>query len=423
MEVSLLRGWFPVTVQVVAAVVLLVAVGWRDRRWRLRVLPVLVVVTVGLALLAAYPGAQAVRQVDPVPFAVWFWLGAAAGALLVLVVGWRTARWWRRGMAVLAAALAAFACANGINQFVGYYPTIGAVIDDWTHAPLPGQTSLKGAVKAAGAASVPAAGKLVEVTIPATYSHFVHRHELVYLPPRWFVGHRRPVLPVVELIGGQRGGPGDWVRLGNAVQLADGYAHDHGGYAPILVFADPTGTFSNDTECVNGPRGNAADHLARDIPAYVEKTFGASRDPRQWAIAGFSMGGTCALDLTVQYPEVFKHFVDISGDLVPYTGTPAQTLHDLYGGNVAAQHANEAILVMRAHGPYTGVTGQFLTSADEVRHQNEAQELSRAGAKVGIHSLVVITPGAHTWQFAAPAFATAFPWLVTQLTHPANPHG
>ncbi|MGZ0147649.1 alpha/beta hydrolase [Kribbella sp. WER1] len=414
---SLLRGWFPVAVQVVAAGVLLVAVGWRDRRWRLRVLPIIVAVTVLLAVLAAYPGATAVRQVDPVPFSVWFWLGATVGALLVLVVGWRSARWWRRGTALVAAALAAFACANGINQFVGYYPTLGAAFNDWTHKPLPGQTSLPGAVHAAGTVDIPPAGKLVAVNIPATWSHFRHRQELVYLPPTWFVGHRRPTLPVVELIGGERGGPGDWVRLGDAVRVSDAYAREHRGYAPILVFADATGRFDNDTECVNGPRGNAADHLAEDIPRYVEKTFGASKNPQQWAVAGFSMGGTCALDLAVQYPHVFNHFVDISGDLAPYTGTPAQTLRDLYGGNVAAEHANEALRVMRAHGPYTGLTGVFLTSTDEVRHQHEAQELSRAAAQVGIRSLVEISPGTHTWQFAAPAFATAFPWLVDQLAH------
>ncbi|MFD7159820.1 alpha/beta hydrolase [Kribbella sp. NPDC059898] len=402
-------------VQVVAGGVLLVAVGWRDRWWRWRVLPVVVGVTVLFGFLAAYPGARAVRQVDPVPFVVWFWLAATAGALLVLVVGWRSARWWRRGTAVLAVGLAAFACANGINQFVGYYPTLGAAFNDWTHKPLPGQTSLPGAVRAAGAASVPAAGKLVEVTIPATDSHFEHRQELVYLPPIWFVGHRRPVLPVVELIGGERGGPADWVRLGDAVRTSDDYAHLHRGYAPILVFADATGHFDNDTECVNGPRGNAADHLAQDIPRYVEKTFGASKNPEQWAVGGFSMGGTCALDLVVEYPHVFHHFVDISGDLAPYTGTPAQTLKDLYGGNVAAQHANEALLVMRAHGHYTNLTGVFLTSTEEIRHQHEAQELSRAASAVGIRSLVEISPGTHTWQFAAPAFATAFPWLVDQL--------
>jgi enterochelin esterase-like enzyme len=321
---------------------------------------------------------------------------------------------------VVAAALAALVCANGINQFVGYYPTIDSAVNDWTDTPLPGQVSMAGLAHTAGTTKLPPAGRLVAVNIPATYSHFKHRQELVYLPPIWFRGDHRPALPVVELIGGERGGPGDWVRLGNAVQVSDAYAHRHHGYAPILVFVDATERFDNDTECVNGPRGNSADHLDQDIPRYVEKTFGASRDPRQWAVAGFSMGGTCAIDLVVEHPDVFDHFVDISGDLAPYTSTPAASLHDLYGGNVALEKANEPLLVMRAHGKYTNVDGLFLTSTQELRHQHEAEELSRAAAKAGIWSRVEISPGTHVWQFAAPAFASAYPWLVNQLALPQH---
>ena len=420
MNVSLLGGWLPAMLDVVAAAALVVAVGWRDRQWRVRAVPMIVGGAAFGTLIAAYPAVRLLGITDPLPFHVWLWFGAALAGLIVLAAGWRSARWWRRGTAVVAIALATLVFANQINQFVGYYPTISAAVNDWTHTPLPGQESMAGLAHDAGTAKLPPAGRLVAVTIPPTYSGFRHRQELVYLPPIWFRGAHRPALPVVELIGGERGGPGDWVRLGNAVQVSDAYAHRHHGYAPILVFADATERFDNDTECVNGPRGNAADHLDQDIPRYVEKTFGASRDPRQWAVAGFSMGGTCAVDLVVEHPDVFDHFVDISGDLAPYTSTPAASLHDLYGGNVALEKANEPLLVMRAHGKYTNVDGLFLTSTQELRHQHEAEELSRAAAKAGIWSRVEVSPGTHVWQFAAPAFASAYPWLVNQLALPQH---
>ncbi|GAA2829455.1 alpha/beta hydrolase [Kribbella solani] len=423
MSVSLLGGWFPAMLDVLAAGALIAAVGWRNRNWRWRAVPLIAGATLLLTMLAAYPGAKAVGITDPLPFSVWFWFGLTISALIVLAAGWRTARWWRRGTAVVAAALAALVCANGVNQFVGYYPTIDSAVNDWTNAPLPGQVSMAG-LRGGASVKVPAAGRLVAVNIPDTYSHFGHRQELVYLPPIWFVksAHRHH-LPVVELIGGERGGPGDWVRLGNAVQVSDAYARQHHGFAPILVFADATERFDNDTECVNGPKGNSADHLDQDIPKYIEKTFGAATNPDQWAVAGFSMGGTCSIDLVVEHPDVFHHFLDISGDLAPYTSTPAASLHDLYGGNVALEKANEPLLVMRAHGKYTGVNGLFLTSTQERRHQHEAEELSKAAAKVGIWSRVQISPGTHVWQFAAPAFATAYPWLVSQLAPQAGQHG
>jgi enterochelin esterase-like enzyme len=419
MNVSLLGGWFPALLDVVAAAALLVAIGWRDRRWRGHAVPMIVGGAAFGTLVAAYPGAKLLGVTDPLPFRVWLWFGAGLGGIIVLAAGWRGARWWRRGTAVVAIALATVVFANQINQLVGYYPTIDAAVNDWNNTPVPGQVSVAGLAHEAGTTKLPPAGRIVAVDIPPTYSGFKHRQELVYLPPIWFREHR-PALPVVEMVGGERGNPRDWIRLGGAEQVSDAYAHRHHGWAPILVFTDPTANFDNDTECVDGPRGNSATHLDQDIPRYVEKTFGASTNPRQWAVAGFSMGGTCSLDLVVEHPSVFTHFIDISGDLAPYTSSPAASLHDLYGGDVALEHANEPLLVMKAHGRYQGVSGLFLTSTQELRHQHEAAELSTAAAKVGIWSRVQISPGTHVWQFAGPAFATAYPWLANQLVSPSH---
>src|SRR5258705_11177461 len=50
-HLSLMHGWIPMTVQVTAAVALLVAIGWRARRWRVGGLPW------GLVVRAALTGA------------------------------------------------------------------------------------------------------------------------------------------------------------------------------------------------------------------------------------------------------------------------------------------------------------------------------------------------------------------------------
>ncbi len=102
------------------------------------------------------------------------------------------------------------------------------------------------------------------------------------------------------------------------------------------MFADAAGSVSNDTECVNGPHGNAADHLTRDVRPWVISQLGAAPEPARWAVVGWSMGGTCAVDLAVMHPELFGTFQDISGDLGPNTGTKTQTIARLYGGNPAA---------------------------------------------------------------------------------------
>lgn len=76
------------------------------------------------------------------------------------------------------------------------------------------------------------------------------------------------------MIGGEFNTPADWVRAGNAVATADAFAAAHHGYAPVLVFADAGGAFNNDTECVDGSRGNSADHLTEDVRPYVISHFG-----------------------------------------------------------------------------------------------------------------------------------------------------
>lgn len=101
------------------------------------------------------------------------------------------------------------------------------------------------------------------------------------------------------------------------------------------MFADAAGEFSNDTECVDGPHGNPADHLTGEVRPAVVARFGPSAAPAGWGVLGFSMGGTCAVDLAVTHPELFGTFDDIAGDIGPNTGTRAQTVARLYGGSAA----------------------------------------------------------------------------------------
>ena len=99
-----------------------------------------------------------------------------------------------------------------------------------------------------------------------------------------------------------------------------------------MVFADSGGAFNNDTECVNGPRGNVADHLTKDVRPFMSADFGVSTDPANWGIAGWSMGGTCAVNLTTMHPELFSSFVDIAGDAMPFRVRGTGTVK---GGTVA----------------------------------------------------------------------------------------
>ena len=333
---SLLRGWLPITIEIVAALVVVAAIGWRTRRWRLVWVPVAIVVGLALAAWAHwYVDSQGLAG-DPAPDALWIWTGLTGFAIGVAILGWRRTGWWRRAASLAAVPLCLLTTAMALNTWVGYFPTVQVAWNQLTAGPLPDETDPATIAAMQKAGTVLSHGSVVKVDIPDTASGFKHRTELVYLPPKWFATNPPPKLPVVMMIAGEFNTPADWLRTGNAAAIVDNLAQAHGGNAPVLVFVDSGGSFNNDTECVNGVRGNVADHLTKDVVPYVNAHYGTSASPADWGIVGWSMGGTCAVDLTVMHPELFNSFVDIAGDTGPNAGTHDQTVARLYGGNASA---------------------------------------------------------------------------------------
>jgi len=445
---SLMHGLIPTTIQVITAVVLLVGVGWRSRRWRLMWPPTAALVGGATAYVAHWYVVDRGLSDEPAPPALWLWIASSGAAAAVLIVGWRSARPWRRGATLLAVPLCLLCAALVLNVWVGYFPTVQAAWSQLTSGPLPDQTDAATITAMAAKKARPPHGSVVPVVIPSDASHFKHRGELVYLPPEWFASGPPPALPTVMMIGGQFNTPADWTRAGNAVRTIDGFAAAHDGKAPVLVFVDSGGAFNNDTECVNGVRGNAADHLTKDVVPYMISKFGVSPDRSNWGIAGWSMGGTCAVDLTVMHPEMFSAFVDVAGDFFPNAGNKAQTIARLFGGNADAWAAFDPTTVISRHGRYRDVAGWFAISSDgppasrrdvavtdsgamrlasrdaAANPSNQsaaAYSLCAAGRANGIDCAVLPQPGKHDWPFADRAFAAALPWLAGRLGTPGVP--
>jgi S-formylglutathione hydrolase FrmB len=443
--ISLLGGWLPIAVEILAVVVLIVAVGSRNRRWRLVWVPVCVAFGVLAALGArTYLNSEGLAS-DPAPFRLWLWAAITAATVAAAVLGFCGARWWRRALSVVAIPLTLVCALIVLNEWVGYYPTVQRAWGDLTAGPLPDQIDAKDLPGLRN--TRPGTGKVVAIDIPGDGNGFNHRREYVYLPPAWFTGSVPPALPAVMMIAGEFSNPTNWMRTGNAIPVIDAYAKGHGGAAPVFVFVDSSGSFNNDTECVNGPRGNAADHLTKDVRPYVISQFGTSADPAKWGVVGWSAGGTCAIDLTVMHPDLFTTFMDVGGDRGPNSGTKEQTIKRLFGGDAATWDAYDPRAVMAKHGPYTGVAGYFDDSQeppddktknlpdnpqkraapvgfgghdddDEFRQKGALPDLCAAAVAVDIGCALNVYIGYHTWQFAARAFADGLPWLAQRLLTP-----
>jgi enterochelin esterase-like enzyme len=266
---------------------------------------------------------------------------------------------------------------------------------------------------AAGPTPAAMHGVLAPLDVPSTVSGFPARQGTLYLPPAFF-DSPPPTLPVIVMVGGTPGGPQDWPRAGFAAQTADAYATRHHGVAPILAFVDHNGSVLNDTECVDGPAGQAETFLAVDVPRYLSETLHIPRYPSRWAIAGFSEGGTCALELAVRHPDAYGTFVDIAGDWAPNVGSEPDTLRELYGGDRAAMAAHDPANLLRPN-RFRDLNGWFLTGASDGPHVDVAARLAAAARTAGIAVTRTVLPGAHNWQLATGAFRTALGALTRQL--------
>ena len=439
---SLTGGWLPVFLQGTALTVLLVALGWRTHRWRTRWVPIALLVGVAIAVLISlfvrYQG-WSTGVISP---GATFWQFTSGVAVAVAILGWRGANRWRRLVSILAVPLCVVCAMSALNTATGYFPTVqsawaramGSEPPQWID-----QAELTTMVRDGAR---PTRGTVVRIDTPSDTSGFAHRPEAVYLPPAWFESSPPPKLPTVVMISGEFGDPQDWLQLGDGLTTLDAFAAKHRGYTPVVVFPDSGGKFSNDTECVNGPRGNAEDHLIKEVVPSMISQFGVSPSPSNWGLVGWSAGGTCALTVTVRHPQLFRTFVALDGQLGPNAGTKNQTISRLFGGDVDAWEAFDPKTVIERTGTFHGISG-WVGVSDETRttyhpagatppttdelqdwnpfsedHEANADLLCRLLSGHGVECSVVGYPGGHDFQSAGAELATALPWLAGRLAMP-----
>ena len=160
-----MHGWLPLTVQVITALVLLAATGWRTRRWRLVWLPVAAGIGVALTAVAHWIIASQGLADDPAPKELWIWLTLTGIAAAVLVVGWRDATWWRKVLSMVGVPCSLLCAALALNLWVGYFPTVQTAWNQLTEGPLPDQTDQASVVAMQTAHRIPSKGTVVPVSI------------------------------------------------------------------------------------------------------------------------------------------------------------------------------------------------------------------------------------------------------------------
>lgn len=426
LDASVIVGVVPVVITVVG-VLALGGLGVRRRRqWWLRAVPV--AVACGVVGTAAVVVVDFLWQPfpDPLPVRVLLWIALGLAAVGLAVAGLRAGGRWRRVVTVPLVVLALLLPAMKINAFYGYLPTVRDSLgipapDAVDLADLPATEPTVGAPPGRTLADawtappdLPDAGGVATVDIPAPTSGFRARSAVVYLPPAYLDPTRRPLLPVLVLIAGQPGGPADWLVAGKLAPILDAFAAAHAGLAPVVVVPDATGASFANPLCMDSSLGASATYLAADVPAWIRGHLQVDPDPAHWAVGGFSFGGTCALQLAVQAPDVYPTFLDISGQREPSLGTREQSAAATFGGD------QDRFL---AHCPLTALgqrrfphsTAMIAVGDSDDLYGQDAVDVRAAATAAGMTVDDVTVPGGHSWSVARTALMTALPTLGDKL--------
>ena len=414
MNISIVSGWLPVVVEVLAVVTLALAVDWRGGGWRRQL-----GIGVPLAVLASLAAGLVLWLGSLVPGGTaWWpqvWGAVLVLAVLVAVLGWSAPGRGRRTCSVVAVVLTAVVALGAVNARAGTFPTVGRLVTDEPEhlVDLPEIAAMRAEVARTG--ELPKDGVVVTLVIPPTASHFATRPAYVYLPPAWFATPT-PHLPTLVLLPGEPGSAADWSQDGNADTTADAFASAHHGVAPIIVMPDPNGLRTVDSECVNSPFGNAETYLVDDVPAFARGDLGASAAPGSLAIGGLSAGGTCSVVLALVHPAVYPTFASFSGfAALQYQETDrGTTIRVLFGGSTAAFESRDPVHLL-AGGDYHGLAGWFEVGDQDAEPSAAARKLQPAAARAGIATCLLVRPGGHDFDLWSQALSDAFPWIAWRL--------
>jgi S-formylglutathione hydrolase FrmB len=224
---------------------------------------------------------------------------------------------------------------------------------------------------------------------------------------------------VLVLFAGQPGSPDDWLSGDRVPNVMNEFAAAHNGIAPIVVMPDSIGSELANPLCADTSLGNADTYLSKDVPNAIRSQLRVDPDPAHWVVGGFSYGGTCALQMATNHPDIYPNFVDISGELEPTLGSGAtgrkQTVDTAFGGDESKFTAiNPADLMAKNKYPHSA--GWFIWGEGDPENKPEQLKLYAAAQAAGMDVQQWEAPGTgHDWGTVTAGLAHVMPWMATRM--------
>jgi len=423
MDISLLNQNLVVCFSLIAATAVTFIITHARKKWFKKKRPFYIV---GISLAGAIIIEVLVHleYSSGLPTLLWLMVFPFTFSIGVVVPAWKNKLKWLKWLA-LGNVVVCFAFSLIlINGYYRLYPTLYSVFNVEDRKQALEQTTVKYSnsvnqktnntiESSLYSSSKSTNGRVFSLSIPGKVSKFQARTAWVYMPAV-ASSPGRINLPVVVLTAGYPGLPSNWIGSGLATTM-DQFAKLHHGITPIIFMVDNTGSLTNDTECVNSPRGNVETYLTVDVPNYIKAHYEVSDNPANWAIGGLSLGGTCSVMLALRHPNIYHYFLDFGGEIGPEVGSKQKTIDELFDGSEQAWAAHQPLLLLQKN-KYKGMGGYFaIGNDDNLTIVNDMGILYQASKAAGIESIYEEIGGQHTFAVWQQAYKDALPWLSNRL--------
>lgn len=285
------------------------------------------------------------------------------GVLALAVLGRRSPLPVRVAAAAVALITVFVAGIAAVNVYFGYYTSWGDLTSSVGSGPAavvvaPVRGSKPGALSRAAVARalqptagpVDPSGTLLAIALPGSRSH-IDRSGYVWVPPQYreaAYAHTR--FGVLELIPGTPGQPVDWLVNLHITTLLTQLLTERriGPMVVVLAPSNPPIGQGHGEECTNKPAGaQDGTYIGADIPADIAAEFRVYPPGPHWAIAGYSSGGYCAVNVPLQHPGVFGAAADLDGYLSPFED--GGLWHVIFYRNQTAIRSNDVSAELELH--------------------------------------------------------------------------
>jgi enterochelin esterase-like enzyme len=323
------------------------------------------------------------------------WLAVGLAGVLVAsvaVAGWLHYRRRRVGVrprhrglrraafGVWVTLLAVLSISAAVNAYVGYIPTVPALLGALPGDPADSRFSRVEQLRiGAPALGIPA--ETVYVYVPAGYDAQAN-------------AHRR--YPVVYLLHGYPGGPLDWFRAAEAQQVMDALVRYHLVQPMLLVAPNANGGWLHDSEMLNQVGGPQVEtYLTSTVVAAIDARYRTVTDRTGRGVGGMSSGGYGALNLGLRHQDRFAVILA----QMPY-GDPGNVTGSLLGGSRALWVANSPRLYIPTM-TFRHPMAVYLIAGSRDPQLAEARRLAAMLTRRGQLAVVKAVPGAtHSWRGA-----------------------